>query len=123
MSYQWKTKNIEIDNLVAKIEEFFKRKEFNVLKEKKGDSVKILAIMTEREEKPYKVEVEVLKEKDKIILSLLSSKKVDSSIKMGLISSFFIGGTILLKGVKYKEKVETLERELIQFVQEQISQM
>ncbi|MCD6241628.1 hypothetical protein J7K27_09015 [Candidatus Bathyarchaeota archaeon] len=121
MHYQWETKKLNVEELSQEIEEFLKRRNFSVIKEKEKQQVNIYALPTKKSKIPYKVEIELEKRENTLTLTFLPSEKIDSTIKIGLASTFLFGGIMILRGIKYQEKMEKLEKELIQFIQQYIS--
>lgn len=126
MRYEWQTQRISLDILNQKVKEFFKEKGFTTKTYFPTDErthIKISATPTKNAETRERINIEVQKTPDGIAIEFTPMEKTEKTIKMGILSSFFIGGSLLLRGVKSKENLEALQREFWARIQKAISDL
>jgi len=125
MQYEWAKKIENLKLLINSIEEFLRRKRFNVkTTASNGESqFKTLAIPTMETEVRQPFTIEVKRTTNGTTIDFAPTNKNEESIKIGILSQFMIGGLLIMKGANKKEKLDALETEFWAQIQEFIASL
>ncbi len=118
MRRQWSGKNVDLMLLSDSIEDFLNHKGFKVVKDVSAEGYSIFAAPSRISDVREDVTVKVLGNSKDFVVDFLSSEKSRSSIQLGYITTVFGGGSLLLKGLKSREALETLEKEFWVYVED-----
>ena len=116
MRYEWRRENVNLEELDKHIQSFFIQNGFITHSLRKADIVEVVAIPTEASPVGERIRVELEKIEEGFALEITNLTRIDSSILGGLLSSFLGGGSLVLRGVKAKDRLEILEKELVHWV-------
>jgi N12 class adenine-specific DNA methylase len=117
MRYQWPISNINLEKISEKIAEFFKNKNFStkiVMHENEAIISATPNINTEIQEK---IAVKLERKEKRLTINFSSAEEKEKRIKIGMLLTFLLGGTLLLKELKEKEKIDALQEEFWAHVQ------
>jgi hypothetical protein len=126
MRYEWQTQKSNIETLTQQIEKFLHQKNFTTKTQylaKEKTQIQISATPTKNAEIGQKINIEIQKTQKGITIDFKSTEKTQKNIKIGLITSFLIGGSLLLREIKSQEKLETLEEEFWKYTQKTLSEL
>ncbi len=121
MRYEWKDRQIDPKILSQQIEKFFKKNNFITETQEENTHLKISAIPTTKTDIKEKIEIEIHPAKDGFTVDFKTAEKAQTSIKLGLLSSFLTGGSLLLRSLKSKEKLDEIQKKFWSCVQEYVS--
>jgi hypothetical protein len=116
MRYEWRRENVNLKELDKHIRSFFIQNGFITRSLRKADIVEVVAIPTEASPVGERIRVELEKIEGGFALEITNLTRIDSSILGGLLSSFLGGGSLVLRGVKIKDRLEILEKELVHWI-------
>lgn len=116
MRYEWRKKDVNIEELDEYVQLFFTNNDFMTGSQQKGDTIEISAIPTEASPVGEKIKVELEKTSEGFSLEIVNLRRLHDLTLAGLLSQFLGGGSLILRGVKTKERLEALEKELVQWV-------
>lgn len=119
---RWIGKNIDLALLTRRIEDFFKRNDFETKRDESKESYKILAMP--RHAHIYEnAEVKISGDPNDFVIEFSAGKKARSSMMLGLLTSIIGGGSIFLKNIKTLETLEKLEKEFWICVEDLVTQL
>jgi len=121
MQYEWKNRQTNREILSQQIEKFFNKNNFTTETQKENTHFKILATPTKKTGIKEKIEIEIQSTKDGFAVDLKTIEKAQTSVKLGLLSSFFLGGSLLLRSLRSKEELDKLQNKFWLHVQEYVS--
>lgn len=116
MRYEWRKKEVNIEKLNEYVQLFFTNNSFMISSQQKGETTEISAIPTEASPVGEKIRVELEKTSEGFSLEIVNLKRLHDLTLAGLLSQFLGGGSLILRGVKAKDRLEALEKELVQWV-------
>jgi len=117
MRYQWPINNINFEKISEKIAEFFKNKNFSTKIIIHENEAIILAIPNVNTEIQEEIAVKLEKREKSLTVNFSSAEEKEKRIKIGMLLTFLFGGTLLLKELKAKEKIDALQEEFWGHVQ------
>lgn len=121
MRYEWQTtapKNLDL--LAQKIADFFKQKKFVTTIKTSAEIIKISATPNNTDFKE-KIDIEIQKIEKGIAVNFDLIEEKQKRIRAGMLLSLIMGGTFLLKDIRSKEKLDTLQEELLSYIQKTLS--
>jgi len=123
MQYEWPKKLKKLETLTNYIEEFFRKEGFVVETIPRNDDAKIriMALPTQNSKVEQALRIEVAETPSGTTVDFVSSTRADESIRLGVLSQFLAGGTLLARSAKVKEKTEALETKFWNSLQEFIA--
>ena len=116
MRYEWRRENVNLEELDKYVQSFFIQNGFITRSLQEANIIEVVAIPTETSPVGEKIRVELEKIEGGFALEITNLTRIDSSILGGLLSSFLGGGSVVLRGVKVKERLEILEKELVYWI-------
>ena len=108
---RWTAKDADFDLLTKKIESFFKSKGFETKRYEVPNGTKISAVPKNVRDVKSGIKVTVLGVPQDFVVELSVDETSRFSTMLGLSTTLFGGGTLVLRGLKSQEALERLERE------------
>ena len=108
---RWTAKDANLDLLTKKIENFFKSKGFETKKNALQNGTKISTVSKNVRDVKSGIKVTVLGDPQDFMVELSVDETSRFSTMLGLCTTLFGGGTLVLRGLKTQEALERLERE------------
>jgi len=121
MQERWVGKNIDIDLLGQAIDAFLISKGLKTSK----DTISGGCVISGSNEISSKggVNVRILGESDDLIIEFLACDDIRRSFRLGLLTSFLGGGSVLLKSLNSQRAIEKLEEEFWIFAEDAIQHL
>lgn len=116
MRYEWRRKDVNIERLNEYVQLFFTNNGFMTSSQQKGETIEISATPGEASPVGERIRVELEKTSDGFSLEIVNLRRLHDLTLAGLLSQFFGGGALVLRGVRAKDRLEALEQELVQWV-------
>jgi len=123
MQYEWSKKLPKLEALADHVEEFLKRKEYEVetIPGEASKKIVILASPTEKSTTGQAIRIDVSETVEGTAVDFMPTTRADESMRLGTLVQFLVGGALTAKSVNVKEKLEALETEFWSSVQEFIA--
>lgn len=122
MPKKWKTRNVDLALLTDSIENFFKQKNFEVVKEEKKKSYRIFAVYSPYFEINDCINVTIEGKTDEITIKFeLNAEKEKTSYLPTMLVAMLGGGYFLSQQFKVEEDLMRLEKEFWRYAENAIS--
>jgi hypothetical protein len=123
MQYEWLKKLPNLEIVVDYIEEFFRKKNFAVetIPQDAKTKIRILALPTEKSEIGQLIRIEVSETLKGTSVDFMPTSRADESIRLGILTQMMFGGLLMAKSANTKEKLDALETEFWNNLQEFIA--
>jgi hypothetical protein len=123
MQYEWLKKLPNLKVLVDHVEEFLRRKNYAVetIPQEANTEISILALPTEKSVTGQPLRIKVSETPNGTAVDFMPTSRADESIRLGMLTQFLGGGSLTVRSVGLKEKLEALETEFWNDLQEFIS--
>ena len=123
MEAKWVGKNVDLKLLRDHIENFFKDKGFRITKERSASEHEISARPQRGVSILGRVIVKVLGDSNDFLIEFSASSHSRSAVKLGLITTMFGGGSLILRGLKSQEALEKIEKDFWIYIEEAITRL
>ena len=123
MQCEWSKKLLKLETLANHVEEFLRRREYEVetIPKEASKRISILALPTEKSATGQTIRIEVSETVKGTVVDFMPTTRADDSIRLGTLVQFLVGGALTARSVNVKEKLEALETEFWSSVQEFIA--
>lgn len=119
MEKQWKNLNVDLDRLAWTIENYYSHRNVKVKETVLKDGYSIRVILTELRV-PGVMSIALRGKPDDFTIETKSTEYEDDAVKVGLMTTIFGGGSLVLGNIKSREELEKLEREFWAKIEEMI---
>lgn len=116
-------KNVDLKLLREHIESFFKDRGFKIAEERSESKYEISARPQHGVGILGSVIVRVLGDSNDFLIEFSTSRHSRSAVKLGLMTTMFGGGSLVLRGLKSREALEKLEKDFWIYVDEAITRL
>lgn len=123
MQRQWVGKNVDLQLLSERVEDFFKDKGFKTEKDESAGKYTILWAPQRVRNMRNAMIARVFGKSNDFVVEIIASERTRGSIRLGMLTSAFGGGYLALRGLKTKEVLERLEREFWSYVEEKVAHL
>lgn len=120
MRKQWVGKNVDLALLSEHVENFLRGKSLKIKKDELTGTYTILGALRARA--PSLV-VRILGNPNDFLIEFVADERARASIRLGLISTIFGGGFLVLRGLRSQEALEKLENEFWVYIEEAIGNL
>lgn len=123
MRYEWPKRLPKLETLATHIEEFLRKKNFIVetTPQDANRKIRVLALPTASSEVGQAIRIEISETSDGTTVDFVPTSRADESIRLGMLYQFLVGGALMARSVRVKEKLEALDTEFWNSVQEFIA--
>jgi len=111
MQKQWVGKNVDLKLLSECVEVFFKDKGFKTTKDESAGKYTILWTSQRVRNMRDAMTASVFGDSNDFVVEIIASERTRGSIRLGMLTTAFGGGYLVLRGLKAKEALEKLEKE------------
>ena len=119
MEKEWKNHNVSLQRLVQTIESHYSRRNLKVKETALKDGYSIRVILAELRA-PGVMSIVLRGTPDDFTIETRATEREDDAVKVGLMTTIFGGGSLVLGNIKSREKLEKLEREFWGTIEEMI---
>jgi hypothetical protein len=119
MEKQWKKHNVSLRRLAQTIENYYMRRNFKVKETVLKDGYSIRVVLTELRTSGA-MSIVLRGTPDDFSIETRATEQEDGTVKVGLMTTIFGGGSLVLGSIKNREKLEKLEREFWVTIEETI---
>jgi len=119
MEKQWKNLNVSLRQLAVTVEERYSRRNLTVKETALGDGYSIRVILTQLRVQGV-MSIVIRGTPDDFTIETKATEHEDSTIKAGLMTTIFGGGSLVLATIKKREALEKLERDFWGTIEETI---
>jgi hypothetical protein len=119
MEKQWKNHNVSLQRLARMIENFYSHKNFKVKETVVKDGYSIRVILAELRVSGI-MTIIIRGTPNDFTIETNAAEHQDSTVKVGLMTTIFGGGSLVLGSIKSREELEKLEREFWAMIEELI---
>jgi hypothetical protein len=119
MEKQWKNLNVNLGRLARTIEESYSRRNLKVKETVLRDGYSIRVILAKLRASGA-MSIVIRGAPDDFIIETRATEREDKAIKVGLLTTIFGGGSLVLGNIKSREELEKLEREFWATIEETI---
>lgn len=126
MQKRWIEKNIDLALLSKCVEQFLKGKGFKTrMDERSNKECKILATSASQgaDHIHGSIEVLIIGNPNDFTINLIASESMYRSMKLGLLTTMFGGGNILLRSLESREILDKLEKEFWVYAEETVAHL
>jgi len=119
MEKQWKNLNVNLRQLAKTVEERYSRRNCKVEETalKGGYSIRVILAGLRT---PGVMSIVIRGTPDDFMIETRGTEQEDDAIKVGLMTTIFGGGSLILRNLKSREELEKLEREFWGTIEETI---
>jgi hypothetical protein len=120
---QWLGKNVDLALLSKSVMGFFRGRNIETKMVKSAEKYVILAKLPQSSRGNRDIEIKIYGASNDFTVEFTTLERAYSSVKLGLLTTLFGGGGIVLHGVKLTESLEKLEEEFCAYLAEAVSQL
>jgi len=122
MEKQWRNLNVSLRQLAKIIEDRYSGRNLKVKETLLADGYSIRVILAELRA-PGVMRIDIRGTPDDFRIETSATEREDDVIKLGLLTSIFGGGSVILRNLKCREELEKLEREFWGTIEETIKSL
>ncbi len=122
MEKSWKNLNVSLQQLTQAIDNFYSRRNLKVKTSSLKDGYSIRVILAGLR-MPGAMDIVIRGTPDDFTVETTATEREDSREKIGLMTTVFGGGSLVLSGVFAREKLEKMEREFWGGIEEMIQSL
>ena len=119
MEKQWKNLNVSLRQLALTIEEHYSRRNLKIKETALRDGYSIRVILAQLR-MPGVMNIIIRGTPDDFMIETRATEDEDRAIKVGLMTTIFGGGSLVLGNIKKREELEKQEREFWGTIEETI---
>lgn len=119
MEKQWKNLNVSLQRLARMIESFYSQKKLKVKEAALKDGYSIRVILAELRLSGV-MNIIIRGRPDDFTIETEATEHQDGTVKVGLMTTIFGGGSLVLGSIRTREELEKLEREFWDTIEEWI---
>jgi len=123
MQKQWVGKNVDLKLLSECIEDFFNSKGFRTKIAESAGKYTILWAPQRARNMSDAMSASVFGSSNDFVVEIVASERTRGSIRLGMLTTAFGGGYLVLRGLKAKEVLETIEKEFWVYVEEKVAHL
>lgn len=124
MQREWIGKKVDLMALVKLLEDFFANRGFSIKRDECAEKLKIRATLPHIPKgERARLEVVISGNSNDFTIELIGSERAHASMKLGLLTTMFGGGNIVLRSLRSREILDKFEREFWAYVEETVAQL
>lgn len=121
MKKQWTHHNIDLQRLSKAIENRYAKKNLKIKTTPFENGYQIRIVDTELRAQAAIMDIIIRGTRDNFTVETKATEYEDDAVKLGLSTSIFGGGNLILGNIKAREKLEKLEQEFWMIIEETIA--
>jgi hypothetical protein len=111
VEYHWQSRNIKIENIIAKAEQFLRDQKFVTRKEEGENRVRLIAVARKEKYDVRLVETVISWSPEELSIRFEMSDHLKPILHLGSLMSFWGGGSLVLKELRTNERFRKLEED------------
>jgi len=124
MQKRWRGKNVNLNELSDRVEDFFKEKGFLTKRVESAEEHTILwAPQRVAKNVEQAMRTRVIGDSNDFVIELVASELTNRSIRLGMLTKPFGGGYFLLKSLRLREALEKIENEFWAYTEEKVASL
>ncbi|MGD0029368.1 MAG: hypothetical protein ABSC91_10570 [Candidatus Bathyarchaeia archaeon] len=111
MEYRWQNRNLKVENVIAKAEQFLRDRKFVTRKEEGENRVRLIGVARKEKYDVRLVETVISWSPEELSIKFEMSDHLKPILHLGSLMSFWGGGSLVLKELKTNESFRKLEED------------